>query len=501
MNLARSCIIIAFCALVAAPADFTITPDVQAALERITADSLRGHVSFLASDLLEGRDTPSAGLDIAAEYIAAQLRRAGLEPAGDDGYFQTAALVLVKPNLDGFELAFETGGETIRVAKESVRTAQSSGAVDLTRAPAVRISLDDPAALEQWTPDQMRGKVVLASIPGFTSREFMEGMRRVRAQLARLNPGLVVTLRRGSSETTGLRLRDPSEAAGPPSLIVNSPELAKAVEALKPGPVEATVTVRMAPPVETPVKPRNVAAVLRGSDPALKDTYILVTAHYDHTGVAPRGEGDRIFNGANDNASGAAAVIELAAALAKLGHKPRRSIVFLTFFGEERGLFGSRYYARHPRFAIEKTVANLNLEQLGRTDETEGPQLARAAVTGFDYSDVGETLRQAGELAGVTVFRHEKNSDSYFARSDNQVFADLGIPAHTLSVAYFFSDYHRPGDHWDKLDYPNMEKVTRAIAVGLLMIADSPEPPRWNEANPKAERYVKASKARSAGRP
>src|SRR5262245_34612785 len=173
---------------------FKITPDIGAMLDRISGDSLRGHLSFIASDLLEGRGTPSRGLDIAAEYIAAQFRRAGLEPAGDDGYFQTATWPLTQNN---------------------------------------------PTA----EPDS------------------------------------------GTGQNT----------ATPPT------------------------------------KVRNVIGLLRGSDPALKDTYVLVTAHYDHLGVRANLPGDNIFNGANDDGSGTVSVIELASVLAAAKTRPKRSLVFMTF--------------------------------------------------------------------------------------------------------------------------------------------------------------------------
>ncbi len=337
-----------------------IAPDVQAMLDKISANSMRGHLSFIASDLLEGRGTPSRGLDLAAEYIAAQFRRAGLEPVGDDGYFQTA----------------------------------------------------------DWNV----------------------------VQAARRNPN----------------------APQPPPPAADAP----------------------------PVKVRNVIGILRGSDPILKDTYVLVTAHYDHLGIRENLEGDKIFNGANDDGSGTVSVIELATAFASMKVRPKRSIVFMTFFGEERGLVGSRYYGAHPIFPIEKTVADINLEQIGRTDDTEGPQVSAAGVTGFDFSDVGTILQKAGEMTGVKIFKHPINSDRYFGASDNQALADQGVPAHTVSVAYQFSDYHKVGDHWDKIDYENMAKIDRTVAVAITMIANNPQAPKWNEANPKTAKYMKAWKER-----
>jgi Zn-dependent M28 family amino/carboxypeptidase len=242
------------------------------------------------------------------------------------------------------------------------------------------------------------------------------------------------------------------------------------------------------------VKLRNVVGLLRGSDPALKDSYVIVSAHYDHIGVRPTGEGDRINNGANDDGSGTVSVIELASALASMKQRPKRSVVFIAWFGEEKGLQGSRYYARHPVFPLEKTVAMVNLEQLGRTDDSDGPRLNSATLTGFDFTDLGPIFRAAGEKTGVDVYKHEKNSDAFFSRSDNQALANAGIPAHTLCVAFIYPDYHNVGDHWEKIDYANLAKVNRMIALALLTVADNAEPPKWNESNPKTERYVDAWK-------
>ena len=220
----------------------------------------------------------------------------------------------------------------------------------------------------------------------------------------------------------------------------------------------------------------------------------MVTAHYDHLGQRPSAESDQTYNGANDDGSGTVSVIELAGALASLEPRPKRSLVFMTFFGEEHGMLGSRYYAKHPLVPLEATVADVNLEQVGRTDSSEGPQLAAASMTGFDYSSLGKTFQRAGQHLGVRVFKHERFSDPYFGASDNIAFAQQGIPAHTLCVAYQYPDYHGVGDHWEKINFANMALVDRVVALGLLMIADDPKSPRWNEANPKARRYARRAK-------
>jgi Zn-dependent M28 family amino/carboxypeptidase len=167
------------------------------------------------------------------------------------------------------------------------------------------------------------------------------------------------------------------------------------------------VTAHIAAPKQKAVVLRNVAGILHGSDPILKDTYILVTAHYDHLGTKPDGQGDRIYNGANDNASGTASIIEIASALSRLPAKPKRSIVFVAFFGEEEGLLGSKWYDRHPAVPLAKTIGNINLEQMGRTDDRSGKQVNTATLTGFDFSDLPQAFAKAGELTGITVYKDE----------------------------------------------------------------------------------------------
>jgi len=199
-----------------------------------------------------------------------------------------------------------------------------------------------------------------------------------------------------------------------------------------------------------------------------------------------------VYNGANDDASGAASVIELAAALSAAGPGPRRSVLFMAYFGEEKGLLGSAYYSRHPLVPLGNTVANLNLEQLGRTDGDH--PAGTATLTGFDYTDIKSALEMAGIATGVKIYNPEKDGESYFARSDNQSLADRGVPAHTIVTAFDFPDYHKVGDEWEKIDYANLEKVDRTIALTVFMVADNPQAPRWNEANAKTEKYVKAQR-------
>jgi len=417
---------------------------------RIAANDLKADVSFLASDALEGRATPSKGLDIAAEFIASQFRRAGLEPAGDDEYFQTAAFLSVKPNMDGLELTLDVGGKKIAVDPAS-----------MAFNPQVAARLDDVPVLRE-------GLSLTSSAIAI----------RIASQAPRGMPGRA-TLRDAST---------PAPTA--PAAVVWDAAVREALAAA-PG-AEVKVAARIPAPAVEPVKLHNVAAILRGSDAALQDTYLVLTAHYDHLGIRPNGEGDRIYNGANDDASGTASLIEIARALASLPEKPKRSIVFIALFGEELGEIGSLYYVRHPLFPLAKTIADINLEQLGRTDGSEGPKAGQFNLTGFSYTTLAATFEKAAEEAGVRAVNDQPSGDAYFARSDNARFADAGVPSTTASVTYMFPDYHAVGDEWPKLDYANMAHVDGALALAAFRLADSLDAPRWNAGNPNTARYMKA---------
>ncbi|MBL0160439.1 MAG: M20/M25/M40 family metallo-hydrolase [Bryobacterales bacterium] len=462
-------------------------------LTPIAADTIKGHVSFLASDAMEGRDTPSRGLEIAGEYIASQFRRFGLEPAGDEGYFQNAPYIQVTQPMDQFQVTLDAGGKVWKAVPASVMLT-SATAVSLAGADVVKVSLPDENA-PLPARELVEGKAVILVAPGRT-----RAMMTRRDAVLALGPSVVVMA--GFVFSSGPRLMESRVEGAPrraPLVVTSDPDFAKFVTDLPEGATPAKLTAKLQAAVDQPIKLKNVIAKLPGSDPKLADSYILLTAHYDHVGVSSRGEGDRINNGANDDASGVATVLSLAEAFARLPQRPKRTIVFMTYFGEEKGLFGSRYYASHPVFPLAKTIANLNFEHMGRTDDNEGPRVGKITASGFDYTTLGDVLTEAGLVTGVEAWKHEKNSDLFFARSDNQALADAGVPALTVAVAWIFPDYHRPGDEWAKLDYANMEKVLRTCAVTVSRIANDEKAPAWVESNPKVDKYVKAWKALHAG--
>jgi aminopeptidase-like protein len=220
---------------------------------------------------------------------------------------------------------------------------------------------------------------------------------------------------------------------------------------------------------------RNVAAILQGTDPVLRDEYVILSAHYDHIGFA--------FPGANDNASGVASVIEIATALAASPEKPRRSILFLAFAGEEEGLLGSYYYVAHPLVPLKHTVVEINLEQLGRTDEQTGQKLRAFAMTGTSKSNLVRFTNEAVNAEGVAIY-HRRDEDDFFNRSDNFPFATKGVVDTTIVVAFDYPDYHKSGDTIDKIDFDNLAVVDRGIMAAVRKLANAADRPTWTHAKP-----------------
>ncbi len=302
-------------------------PSVASIAGRLTANALKADVSFLASDALEGRGTPSRGLDIAAEFIASQFRRAGLKPAGDDGYFQTADFDEVTASTEGLALAAEANGETVRADADGIRFLEADGA-DFDGIPVLHMTLDRAAALESLAAGAARGRALVVEVPE-NGRALI---RRIPEMAGRLEAAIVIVLGapgRGPAQLERLR-QVTAAVSATPVLSISDAAFQKAV--LAPG---ARLSAHIPAPKATPVKLRNVIGVLPGSDPVLRDSYVLVTAHYDHLGIRGSGPGDHIYNGADDDASGTASALEIAETLAALPERPRRSVVFMTFFGEE----------------------------------------------------------------------------------------------------------------------------------------------------------------------
>jgi hypothetical protein len=226
-------------------------------------------------------------------------------------------------------------------------------------------------------------------------------------------------------------------------------------------------------PAERRLTSVNVLGLLRGSDPALSAEVVVVGAHFDHVGIRPAVEGDSIANGADDDASGVVAMLESARIIAS-GPRPRRTILFAAFTGEEMGTLGVRWYAQHPVVPLDRHVADLQIEMIGRPDTAAGGP-GRAWLTGYERSTMGPTLA----AAGLPVVADPRPSERFFTRSDNIVFARLGIVAHTLSSFGLHGEYHTVNDEVEFVDFEHMTAMVGLTANALRVIANGPRL-TWN---------------------
>ena len=226
-------------------------------------------------------------------------------------------------------------------------------------------------------------------------------------------------------------------------------------------------------PAESRLRTSNVAGMIRGSDPALRDEVVLVTAHYDHVGIGAPVDGDSIYNGADDDASGNIAMIEIAKALAK-GSRPKRTILFIAITGEEVGGFGTSWYLRNPLLPLEKTVVDLNIEMIGHPDSLAGG-FGKAWITGYERSTLGDMLADNG----IAVVPDPRPGQNFFTRSDNAAFARIGIPAHSISSFNLVSPYHHPKDEPSAINAAHMARVIEATARAVRILGDGVKP-EWH---------------------
>jgi putative aminopeptidase FrvX len=506
----RRAAIIAALATAGLLAETAVPPELERALQSITAANLRGDLSFLASDTLEGRYTPSPGLEVAAEFIASEFRAAGLEPGGNKNYFQTAEMIDRHAGVVRSDMTVEAGAQKSTIPAAAIAVDDVNQAAKIERAPVLVVGSRDPEALKGA---DLNGKAVIApildsrKIPKEQLRSAYTKARAFDRALASSKAAIeiVVTGEKPPVAQPALISVEEAGRARVPKIVVESGELRKWLEHPAAAGEERSVSLELPAPEDRNVTLKNVVGVLRGSDPQLRNTYVLLTAHYDHIGTtqtagrmanpeARQNKSDHIYNGANDDGSGTVSVIEIGKALGTLNRHPKRSVVFMTFFGEERGEIGSHYYSEHPIFPLAKTVADVNLEQVGRTDSTVGPQIKDASLTGYDYSDVTAFLERAGRETGIRVYMDKSASDPYFTQSDNAAFAQKGVPAHSVTVAYDFADYHGVGDEWEKIDYENMARVDRMLALAVAAIANSAKAPQWNAQNPKTAPFREAQR-------
>ncbi len=507
-NLAVALLSAALVACSTATIDVGLPVDVRAAKSTITAEDMYSRVAFLASDELEGRDTPSRGLETAAAWIADEFERFGLEPGAHDEWFQRYPYPL--EGLDTVETRVEISGGATHALEYGVEFFAQPGSTP--RSPAGVVYVADPAELERGPGAGLRDRVVLVPL-GATPEAARGGLRfgfQTRAEVSEAvararDAGAVSVVFVMDESVSPQQVAALARTAGAPSRVMggrasaeqaatffvshnaalrvfrmaglDGSELLRRQRVDLPVPLPG-ITMALAAPLLAldQAEPPNVVGILMGSDPVLRDTYVVLSAHVDHIGIGrPDATGDSIYNGADDNASGTAAVMAIARAFASLPEPPARSILFLAVSGEERGLLGSRWFADNPTVPIESLVANINLDMISRNAPDS------IVVIGQEYSSLGPLVQEVAEdypELGLTVSEDLWPEQRFFFRSDHFSFAAKEIPA-----LFFFSgvheDYHRPSDRVERIDADKAARVARLGFLLALEIAERHEPPVW----------------------
>ncbi len=496
--------------------------------------AVRAHVSFLASDEMKGREAGTPEYDIAARYVAAQFDALGLKPVGaKDSYIQPVPLVTFRAASEGsVELVRGSTATKLQFGADYLPGANPLSQETVKDAPLVFVGFgvvapgfkrDDYAGLN------LKGKIVvmLAGAPATLPTEErahygnVAGKRRVAAQYGAVGTIVVDTPTREKVSAFARRARNwralgatwahadgtpdypggtaPGLAtismAGAEKLFADMPGGAKAVfDAAEgksanpkrgPMPLNARVTLKS----EIARAPSsNVAGLLEGSDPKLKDEVVVLSAHLDHVGICPEVKGDSLCNGAMDNAMGIASMIEVAHGFKHLKVRPKRSILFLAVTAEEKGLIGADYFAQNPTLPKGNLVANVNLDMPIVTYDFKD-----VVAFGAERSSIGPAVARAGATMGIALVPDPEPEQGIFTRSDHYRFVQQGIPSVFLVTgpggdgavagkAFEKNHYHQPSDDM-KLPFV-WGAATKFVALNLAIardLADAPARPRWNK--------------------
>lgn len=508
----------------------------EGSVDAIEARNLSAHVRFLASDLLEGRGVGGRGEALTTEYLAAQLRLAGAEPAASEGsFFQTVPLVEIRAQ-PGSQL--EIAGRSLVALDEYVGNNERQTAREAFDAEIVYVGRGIVAPEFGWDDYKdadVSGKVVLlfTNEPPSDEDGFFGG--RALTYYGRWTFKYEEAARRGA---LGALIVHTDETAGYPWDVVRNSwsggqpyvaleegearlamagwlhsdaarrvigtsnalgsktldellEMANSAD-FQPVPLGLSVRADLRSSI-IPIQTRNVLAKFPGSDPALREEAVLYTAHWDHIGMQEVGEGeDGIYNGAVDNATGCAVLLELARAFGRMAEKPRRTILFAFVGAEESGLIGSAYYAAHPSVPMGRTAANLNFDGLypfGKTSDFSLPGYERTSLKG--------TVESLATEFGVTLMPDAHPEQGYYYRSDQFSLAKQGVPAFSLKTGSRFAGrpdgwghervgdyrslhYHQPSDEFrEDWDFAGIAELAEfGLALGKT-IANGPELPTW----------------------
>ena len=434
--------------------------------------NVRAELEFLASDAMQGRGSASGYERIAAEYIASQFRQFGLEPAGDadsagnKGFVQRVPLETLK-FAEGPILSATSGSETRKwqygrdLLASFVRVPRTFGGLqvmDVDGIPAkdAVVAIRLPEGVDQQKRQELLRKARVAQAAAIVMPE-SDASRKVRES--------------GEAKLPTLPGRIQGEASTDAPFV--SIALRKdAFGQLAAMPAGTRVEFSGATQLSEAGATWNAVGVLRGSDARAAAQAIFLSAHLDHLGVGEPVNGDAIYNGADDDASGCVAVLELARALAS-GQRPRRTVYFVCFGSEERGGYGARYFVAHTPVPLPQVVADVTFEMLGRPDAKVAANTLW--LTGFERSTLGPELARQG--AQLVADPHPEQN--FFQRSDNYTLALRGVVAHTVSSFGLHTDYHRPSDELAKIDLPFMTRSISSLILPIRWLADSSFRPAW----------------------
>jgi hypothetical protein len=452
------------CALTATGCALNPSPQRPDFTSGITEASVRGHMEFLASDALNGRGSGTRDEWISAVYVGAHMRQWGLEPLGDAaGFVQQVDIerseTISPPTLSVDGKTF-THGKDMRVL--FLAAARVSGA--LQKYVAGNPVKPGAVLLMPQTPAPATGGTTATSSP----------TTGASVVLTLLSSNQALTPPGGRLPSPPARLVGVEAApAGRPTAIALSKETYAAVSAMAEGSV-----VTLAAEVKSGQKSQTWNAVgrLTGSDPASAKEVILLSSHLDHLGLRQgtnaAAAADTIYNGADDDASGTIAVLEIARALAK-GPRPKRTLVFAFFGSEEAGGYGSRFFADRPVVPLSDIVANLQFEMIGRPDNKV--PATTLWLTGYERSTLGPALAKQG----AKLVQDPHPEQSFFTRSDNIQFARRGVVAHTVSSFGLHKEYHQPSDEMKTIDFAHMTDAIRSMLEPIRWLANSAFRPEW----------------------
>jgi len=471
----------------------------------ITPADIRRRIGIIADDSMMGRDTPSPGLEKTAQYVADQFRKFGLKPGGENGtWFQRYTISRRRIDPAASHVGFMIRGRHLHAdLTRDARYAFGAVPAGEVTAPAVLVG-------GTFTPDDMRKlevkrKAVLL-VMDYSKPLPPTTLAVLQALAGGGAAGIVTISNRDSSAFARMVEATPPTRAGvdglndgiPPVVEVHQraigeilteagvrPDEIRAAATLVTKPLpELTVAFGLKDEVLSSASAPNTIGILEGSDPALKGEYLVYSAHMDHVGVAgPNGTGgctargaDSICNGADDDGSGTVGVIELAQAFTRQGARPRRSVIFMTVSGEEKGLYGSSYFTEHPTIPLGQVVADLNIDMIGRN----WPDTIVAI--GKEHSDLGQTLnRVAAQHRSLNMAAIDDRwpEENFYFRSDHFNFARKGVP-----ILFFFNgvhpDYHEVSDSPDKIDAEKMSRIAQLLFYLGQDVANNPARPKWN---------------------